>query len=60
MQITKETLEQNKQALLQQQEQGLFLYHQTTGALQLIEALQAQLADAVTEGQLGHMLDGLA
>lgn len=57
MEITRGTLADNKRALLEQQAQGLALYHQASGALQLVEALEAQLSDALTQEQLGDMLD---
>lgn len=57
MQITIESLQENIKSLRIQQEQGLSLHQQASGAIQLAEALMAQLNDALTEGQLGDMLD---
>lgn len=57
MNITHESLEDKKQALISQREQGLALYQQSCGAIQLIEALQAELQDALTENQLAGMIE---
>jgi len=59
MNITKQSLEENIQALISQRDQGLALYHQACGAIQLAETLQAQLADALTEKQLVDMMENV-
>lgn len=57
MMITRQSLDEKLQALVQQREQGLALYQQACGAIQLVEALQAELQDALSEKQLAKMLE---
>jgi hypothetical protein len=58
MHITKESLELKAQSLRDQQAQGLALFNQASGALQLIDALKAEISDALSEKQLTDMIEG--